>query len=174
MTGVPAVFLDRDGTLMKDAGYTSDPALVHVFPGAAEALRRLKEAGFRTVLITNQSGIGRGYMTEADYHSVAVEFLRQIGPDLLDACYYCPDAPAALSPRRKPEPGMVLEAASDLGIDLARSWFIGDKSIDVECGRRAGTKTILVLTGEGRAQPNAQPDFRAEDVAEAVRIVLGS
>jgi D-glycero-D-manno-heptose 1,7-bisphosphate phosphatase len=159
---------------MEDAGYTSDPALVRIFPGVPEALARLKEAGFRTALITNQSGIGRGYFTEADYHAVAAEFLRQLGPGLLDASYYCPDAPGSPSARRKPEPAMVLEAASDLGIDLARSWFIGDKAIDVECGRRAGTRTILVLTGEGRAQQNAKPDFCAEDITDAVRIVLES
>jgi D-glycero-D-manno-heptose 1,7-bisphosphate phosphatase len=147
---------------------------VRIYAGVPEALQRLKAAGFRIVLITNQSGIGRGYFTDSDYHAVSAEFLRQVGPHLMDACYYCPDSPTAPSLRRKPEPAMVFEAASDLDLDLARSWFIGDKAIDVECGRRAGTRTIQVLTGCGSLQPDAHPDFRAADIAEAVGIVLGS
>ena len=166
-----AVFFDRDGTLMEDAHYCGDPTQVKVFPGVPEALRKLKEAGFRTIVVTNQSGIGRGLITEAEYRAVEAEFGRQIGEGLLDASYFCPDAPGVPSTRRKPEPGMLLEAAADFGIDLARSYVIGDKSADIECGRRAGASTILVQTGYG-AEKACRPDFTAVDVVQAVQLVL--
>ena len=168
----PAVFLDRDGTLMEEVEYCSDPARVHMYSGVPEALRKLKQAGFRTFVITNQSGIGRGLFTEAQYQAVQAELLRQIGEELLDGSYYCPDAPGVPSTRRKPEPGMVFDAAADFDLDLARSFFVGDKCADVECGRRAGTRTILVRTGYGSRQKECRPDFIAKDVVEAVRIVL--
>jgi D-glycero-D-manno-heptose 1,7-bisphosphate phosphatase len=172
-----AVFFDRDGTLMEDAHYCGDPARVRVFPGVPEALRRLKAARFATFVITNQSGIARGLITEDQYRAVHAEFLRQVGADpidatsLIDATYYCADAPGSPSDRRKPAPGMVLEAAADYGIDLAQSYFIGDKAADIECGRRAGTRTILVLTGYGARQKCAA-DFVCGDVAEAVATIL--
>jgi len=168
-----AVFFDRDGTLMEDAGYCGDPARVRVFPGVSEALRRLKDAGFAVLVITNQSGIARGLITEGQYHAVQAEFLRQAGPGLIDATYYCADAPGTASARRKPAPGMVLEAAARYGIDLAQSYFVGDKAADIECGRRAGTRTILVLTGEG-ARQRCQADFTCADVVEAVRQITGN
>jgi len=173
----PAVFLDRDGTLMHEVHYCSDPGQVRLYPGVAEALRRLREAGFRLVIITNQSGIGRGYFTEADYRAVHRELLRQFaaalppgeGP-LIAAAYHAPDA--LPSPRRKPAPGMVLEAVRDLGLNPARSWFVGDKAVDVACGRSAGTRTILVRTGHGGTQPDAGADFTAPDLVHAAEIIL--
>src|SRR5450432_93819 len=147
-----AVFFDRDGTLMEDAHYCGDPARVRVFPGVPGALRRLKEAGFGVFIITNQSGIGRGLITEAQYRAVEEEFLRQAGRDSVDASYFCPDAPGVASHCRKPAPGMVLEAAAAHQIELAASYFVGDKAVDMECGRRAGTRTVLVLTGYGWEQ----------------------
>jgi D-glycero-D-manno-heptose 1,7-bisphosphate phosphatase len=168
-----AVFFDRDGTLMEEAHYCGDPAKVKVYQGVPEALRKLKEAGFRIFVVTNQSGIGRGLITEAQYHSVQAELLHQIGEGLLDASYFCPDAPGVPSTRRKPEPGMLLEAAADFEIDLAESYMIGDKSADIECGRRAGTHTILVQTGYGAKQV-CQPDFTARDVAHAVQLIASS
>lgn len=166
-----AVFLDRDGTLMEEVHYCADPSLVKLFPGVPAALRRLKDAGFWNFIVTNQSGIGRGLLTEAQYHSVHAELLRQIGPNLIDATYFCPDAPGGPSFRRKPNPGMVLEAAAEYDVNLAQSYFIGDKSADMECGRRAGTHTILVSTGYGKNQI-CEPEFRAKDLNEAVKIVL--
>src|SRR5580700_10566232 len=133
----PAVFFDRDGTLMEDAHYCGDPAQVRLYPGVSEGLRRLKAAGFRTFIASNQSGIGRGLITEAQYRAVQAELLAQIGEGLIDASYFCPDVPWAPSTRRKPEPGMLIEAAAEFDVDLARSYMIGDKAIDVECGRRA-------------------------------------
>lgn len=171
MSRARAVFFDRDGTLMEDAHYCGDPSQVHVYPGVTEALRQLKDAGFRIFVVTNQSGIGRGLITEEQYRAVEAEFLRQTGDGLIDASYYCPDAPGTPSTRRKPEPGMVLEAARDFQIDLGASYLIGDKSADIECGRRAGTHTILVRTGYG-AEQVCEPDFTADDVLQAVQTVL--
>ncbi|HEY1341293.1 MAG TPA: HAD family hydrolase [Bryobacteraceae bacterium] len=167
----PAIFLDRDGTLMEDPGYINDPRLVKLYPEASDALRKLRAAGYRTFIVTNQSGIGRGLITETQYRAVETEFLRQLGADLIDASYYCPDLPGVPSTRRKPEPGMVLEAAAEHGVDLARSYFIGDKCSDIECGKRAGMRTILVLTGEGASQ-QCNPDFIVAGIADAVHIVL--
>jgi D-glycero-D-manno-heptose 1,7-bisphosphate phosphatase len=167
----PAVFLDRDGTIMRDVNYCGDPAQVEIFPGVREALRRLKAAEFKIIIITNQSGIGRGYFTEAEYRAVENEVGRQVGPELIDATYFCPDLPDSGSQRRKPEPEMVFEAQRDHQLDLARSFFIGDKAIDAECGRRAGTRTILVQTGQ---EPNetAAADWVARDLPAAADIIL--
>jgi len=166
----PAVFFDRDGTLMEEVHYCADPALVKVYPGVPEALRKLKNAGFRLFVVSNQSGIARGLLTLEQYHAVEQEFLRQIGPHLIDASYFCADPPGLPSPRRKPAPGMVLEAAAAFAIDLPRSWLVGDKAADIECGRRAGTRTILVATGYG-SQQNCAPDFHAQNVVDAAAII---
>lgn len=169
----PAVFLDRDGTLMREVDYCGDPALVEVFPEAPGALRALKRSGYKLIIITNQSGIARGYFNEGDYRAVAREFLRQLGDDLIDATYYCPDLPETNSPRRKPAPGMISEAQRDHGLDLARSYFIGDKSSDIGCGRNAGVKTILVQTGYGAGEIDCGADWTARNLAHAAEIILG-
>lgn len=173
MSGRPAVFFDRDGTLIEEAHYCGDPARVKILPGVQSALRRLKDAGFLTFVITNQSGIGRGLITETQYRAVEAEMLRQAGAGMIDGVYFCPDAPGAASTRRKPEPGMVLEAAADHNVDLAHSFFVGDKADDIECGRRAGTRTILVQTGYGSSQ-QAAADFVASDAVAAVDWILRS
>jgi D-glycero-D-manno-heptose 1,7-bisphosphate phosphatase len=158
---------------MEDAHYCGDPALVKVFPGVPEALLRLRQAGFGIFIITNQSGIGRGLISEAQYRAVQEEFLRQAGRGSVDASYYCPDAPGIPSKCRKPEPGMVLAAAAAHHIDLAASYFVGDKSADIECGRRAGTRTVLVRTGYGSEQRCAA-DFTCRDAVEAVEVILAA
>ena len=170
----PAVFLDRDGTLMEEAYYCSHPDQVRIIPGVPEALHELKKAGYRLVVITNQSGIGRNYYTLADYEAVQARFLQLLGEDLIDATYFCPEAPEMASPRRKPATGMVVEAQRDLQIDLTRSWFIGDKAVDVQCGHNAGTKSILVLTGHGSKEDTAGAEFVAKDFATAAHYILGS
>jgi len=172
MSRARAVFFDRDGTLMEEVHYCADPGQVRVYPGVSAALRQLKDAGFRLFMVSNQSGIGRGLITEAQYRAVQEELLRQIGVGLIEGCYFCPDVPGTASRRRKPEPAMVLEAAAKYDLDLARSYFIGDKADDIECGRRAGTRTIQVLTGYGEEQI-CNPDFRARNVVRAVDFILG-
>ena len=168
----PAVFLDRDGTLMLDTGYVGDPALVEIYPGVPEALGRLKAAGFKTIVVTNQSGIARGHFTEEDFHAVQARFEELVGPGLIDAVYYCAEHPDHATERRKPGPGMLLEGARDHGIDLARSWMIGDRAGDVEAGVRAGVKSILVRTGEGAAGTSAGAVIVADDFVEAVAFIL--
>lgn len=168
----PAVFLDRDGTLMRDVDYCGDPRDVEVFPQAGAALRRLKESGYKLIVITNQSGIGRGYFTEADYRAVEAEFARQLGDGLIDASYHCPDLPTANTIRRKPGPGMIFEAQRDHRIDLRRSFLVGDKASDIGCGRNAGVRTILVQTGYGGGEGECGADWIARDVAHAAEIIL--
>jgi D-glycero-D-manno-heptose 1,7-bisphosphate phosphatase len=168
-----AVFFDRDGTLMEEVHYCADPARVRVYPGVPDALRQLKDAGWRVFVVTNQSGIGRGLFPEEQYHAVHREFLRQLGEGLVDASYYCPDPPGVPSACRKPAPGMLLKAAAEFAIDLSASYIVGDKAADIECGRRAGAGAILVLTGYGREQ-TCTADFTFGDASEAVRWILAS
>lgn len=169
----PAVFLDRDGTIMHDVPYCSDPAKVRVFDESPSALRRLKSAGFKIVVITNQSGIGRGYFDEAQYHSVQQEMERQLGAGVIDGTYFCPDAPDVATARRKPGTGMVLEAQRDHALDLSRSFFVGDKRVDAECGRNAGTRTILVESGcETHGDEDHGADWKAPNLSAAVDIIL--
>ena len=170
-----AVFFDRDGTLMQEVHYCSDPKKVAAIAGAAEALAQLKERGYLNVIITNQSGIGRGYFTVEQFEQVQAELLWQLGSANIDATFFCPDSPDSPdspAPRRKPSPAMVFEAAAALGIDLKRSFFIGDAASDIECGRAAGLRTILVKTGYGQRDAHCQPDFTAINVTEAVAMVL--
>jgi D-glycero-D-manno-heptose 1,7-bisphosphate phosphatase len=168
----PAVFFDRDGTLMHEVHYCDDPAKVAAIPGAADALRRLKARGYRIIIITNQSGIGRGYFTVAQFEAVQAELLRQLGPGLVDATYFCPDHPDQESTRRKPAPGMIFEAEKEHALDLKNSFFIGDAASDIQCGKNAGVRTILVGTGYGQRDAGCAPDFKAADVVEAVGIIL--
>jgi D-glycero-D-manno-heptose 1,7-bisphosphate phosphatase len=166
-----AVFLDRDGTLMRETNYCGDPAMVEAFPGAAEALHCLRTAGWLTVVITNQSGIGRGYFTVANYEAVNAELFRQLD-HTPDGVYFCADHPDTATPRRKPGPGMIEEAARDLGIAVGRSWMIGDKDVDVACGRAAGCRSILVLTGYGADHRACGADLVVSSLAEAAERVL--
>src|SRR5213596_790208 len=163
----PAVFIDRDDTIMEDCGYCSDPKDVRIFPGVPEALRRLKSSGFKLIIITNQSGIGRGLFTVEQYRAVEAELLRQLGVGLIDATYFCPDVPGQHSSCRKPAPGMIVEATKQHQIDLTRSFLIGDKEIDVECGRNAGVRTIRVRTGFDRETAGSMADWVAEDLPAA-------
>ncbi len=167
-----AVFLDRDGTLIREVNYCADPGKVEVFAGVPEALIRLEEAGFKLIVISNQSGIGRGYFTEAQYRLVEAEVARQVLPARFDAVYFCPDRPDLATNRRKPGPGMILEAQRDHNLDLSRSYFIGDKAIDIECGRNAGLRTILVKTGYGANETHAAPHWIAKDFSAAAQIIL--
>jgi D-glycero-D-manno-heptose 1,7-bisphosphate phosphatase len=166
-----AVFLDRDGTLMEEVNYCNDPKRVRVFPGTVGALQRLRHAGWLTVVVTNQSGLARGKISPEQYAAVNAEFLRQL-PGGIDAVYFCADHPDSPTPRRKPGSGMLEEAARNHGIDLSRSWMIGDKEIDVECGRRAGCRTILVRTGYGANLENTGADFVHEDIVSASNMIL--
>ena len=182
--GRPAVFLDRDGTLIEDTHYLVDPRHVRLLPGAVEALRRLRAAGFACVVVTNQSAIARGMLTEDGLRLVHEELARQLAERgvALDATYHCPEAPlggdptAVEHPDRKPGPGMLLRAAADLGLDLGASWMIGDAISDALAGRNAGCRgSILVRTGR---KPHEAGDGVARgfpvcrDLLEATGLIL--
>ena len=179
----PAVFLDRDGTLNEEVGYLSRPEELRLLPGAAEAVAKLNARGIPVVVVTNQSGIGRGYYGWADFEAVMARMKALLGESgaSLDATYASPHHEAgqgeyavADHPDRKPNPGMLRRAAEEHGLDLGRSWMVGDKAIDVEAGRRAGCRTCLVKTGYGEAEGAEGADLVASDLAEAVdRILAG-
>ena len=168
----PAVFIDRDDTIMEDCGYCSDPNNVRIFPGVPEALRRLKSNGFKLIIITNQSGIGRGLFKVEQYRAVEAEVLRQLGDGLIDATYFCPDVPGQNSTCRKPAPGMIIDATREHQIDLSRSFLIGDKEIDVECAHNAGVRAIRVRTDLKRDTTGTMADWVADDLPAAVEIIL--
>lgn len=178
----PAIFLDRDGTLVHPRHYPSRPEDLVLYDGIGPELRRLQEGGFRLILITNQSGIARGYFTEADLarmHDSLAAALAQFGVRF-DGLYYCPHHPDGVIPRfalhctcRKPRPGMLQRAAADLDLDLARSWLVGDILDDVEAGNRVGCKTILVDLGT-ESLPTASerwPRFVSPDTLHALQII---
>ena len=167
----PAVFVDRDGTIREDCDYCSDPKEVRIFSGVRESLLRLKSKGFKLIIITNQSGIGRGFMKVEQYRALEAEVPRRLD-GLIDATYFCPDVPGQPSSGRKPAPGMSLQAKRDHVIDLSRSFFIGDKEIDVECGRNAGVRTIRVQTDSRHDTTGGTPDGTAEDLPAAAEIIL--
>ena len=157
-----AVFLDRDGTLIEEVNYLSAPEQVKLIPGAAEAVRRLNAAGVLVVVVTNQAGVARGYFPESRVgavHAHLSALLADRGAHI-DAYFHCPHHPTegvgayrVACACRKPKPGLLLAAARELDIDLARSWMIGDKPCDAEAGAAAGCRTMLVRTGHGRALP---------------------
>jgi D-glycero-D-manno-heptose 1,7-bisphosphate phosphatase len=178
-----AVFLDRDNTLVEDPGYISHPSQIKLLPGAAAALAQLRKMGFRLIVVSNQSGVARGIVTEetlAQIHHTLEKLLADEGV-YLDAIYYCPFHPDGVIPKyrtesdlRKPAPGMLLEAAQKLDVDLAASWMIGDSYRDVEAGKRAGCKTILINNPAKPVTKNPtdpEPDRQAVNIREAVNII---
>lgn len=147
-----AVFLDRDGTLIAEKHYLHKVQDVEIFPGAARALRRLQDAGFLLFIITNQSGVGRGYFTMDDVDRVSAHIAAECGRDgvAFEKVYVAPERPDLPSRGRKPSPQFVFDAQQEFGLDLSRSYIIGDKLIDLECGWNAGLRrSLLVRTGYG-------------------------
>lgn len=148
-----AVFLDRDGTINVEKKYLSDPNLLELFPGVPAALSQLQRAGFALIVVTNQSGIGRGYYSEADMHAVNRRLEELLGQEGIRfrKFYFAPEAPEQPSYGRKPSPQFLFDARDEFGIDLGASYMIGDKLIDLECGWNAGVRrSILVRTGYGK------------------------
>lgn len=181
----PAVFLDRDGTIIEDPGYLRDCSQVRLLPGAVEAIRQFRRAGFRVVVVTNQSAVARGYLTEAQLAAIHDHLRRMLAAHgaPLDGVYYCPyhpegvvDAYRKSSDWRKPDCGMLQAAAGDLGLDLAQSWMIGDSAGDVEAGRRAGCRTVLLAPAERSPAAACKTDDRADlvvgDLCQASQVIL--
>jgi len=171
------VFLDRDGVLIEDTGYPDDPAAIQLLPGVGAALRALAAAGWRLVVVSNQSGVARGKFTLerlAEIHARLAELLREEGV-VLDALYFCPHHPeGSAAPfrtpcdHRKPAPGMLRSAAERLGLELADCWMVGDRESDVRAGRAAGCRAVRLGAGPSAAEATAV------DLREAVRLILAA
>ena len=184
----PAVFLDRDGTLIEERGYLDRLDLLTVFPWTADALRLLNRAGFATVVITNQAAVARGIIGEPFLEDVHRELSARLarGGGVIDRYYYCPHLVDAKVEQyrqacrcRKPEAGMIERACREMGLDAGRSVMVGDRWLDVACGRSAGTRTVLVRTGHGAHEADVPPDGFAADaildnLMEAVGWILRS
>lgn len=171
----PAIFVDRDGTLVEEVNFLSRVADLSVFPFTRPAVELLKRAGYLVVVLTNQSGIGRGLYTVADMQSVHDEIQMQLG-GALDGFYFCPHLPDEGCLCRKPSLGMVKAACADLDIDLTRSWMIGDKNLDIWIAENAGIRSAMVMTGYGRkhlATLEREPTIIAEDLGAAAAGILG-
>jgi D-glycero-D-manno-heptose 1,7-bisphosphate phosphatase len=177
-----AVFLDRDGTLIEDPGYLNHPDQVALLDGAAEVLKELKQLGYKTVVVTNQSGVARGIVSEemlGRIHERLGELLARKGA-ALDGVYYCPYHPEGVIPKyrkdsdwRKPEPGMLLAAAKEMDIDLSQSWIIGDSQRDMEAGRNAGCRTILLGPASAGTEGIGadEVDYVAVNIREAANMI---
>ncbi len=176
-----AVFLDRDGTLIAEKKYLHRPEDVVILPGAAAALKRLGNAGFKLFVVSNQSGIGRGYFTLADVERVNEHLCRELAREgvRFRKIYIAPDAPGQPGRGRKPSPQFLLDARDEFGLDLAQSYLIGDKLADLECGWNAGVKkSILVRTGYGAELERAEPEkvkraVVVDDLPGAAEWILG-
>ncbi|MDK2862149.1 MAG: D-glycero-D-manno-heptose 1,7-bisphosphate phosphatase [Thermodesulfobacterium sp.] len=181
MNKKPAVFLDRDGTINEEMGYINDLSRVRLLPGVAEGLKLLQDRGFKLIVITNQSGPARGYFPESLVFEVNQLITRRLAKKgvKLDDFFVCLHGPNEGCNCRKPNPGLVLQALEKYPIELEKSYFIGDKIVDVETGKRLGIKTILVLTGYGKGElkyvapkKGIYPDWVAKNLKEAAEIII--
>jgi len=176
LKAAPAVFLDRDGTINDEMEYLHDPQKFKLLPNVLEGLKKLQDMGYRLVIVTNQGGIGLGYYTEEDFYRVNREMFRQLAPAgiKIDKIYFCPHSITEKCTCRKPNTGLIERAVADLNIDLPNSFFIGDKTIDLETGRRAGIRKILVRTGHAGtdATYSVTPDYVADDLLDAAQWML--
>jgi len=175
-----AVFLDRDDTIIRDPGYLGDPDGIHILPGASEAVRVLNESGIPAIIITNQSGIARGFFTEETLEAIHKRLTALLSGQgaRIDAIYYCPHHPDGVVEEyrltctcRKPQPGLLLRAAQDFGLDLMKCYLVGDKPIDMETIHKVGGRGILVGT-ENDMAIDAKADYRAAGIKDAVSWIL--
>jgi len=168
-----AVFLDRDGTMAKDVHYCRRPEDFRLFPNTAKAIKLLSEHGFKVIVITNQSGIARGYFTEEALAQIHEKMKTELAKEgaWIDGIYYCPHHPDDNCNCRKPKPKLVLQAAKEHDIDLKHSFVVGDLSLDIDMGKAVGCKTILLLDSP-QEDLNISPDYIASDLLEASRFVL--
>ncbi|HEX9048227.1 MAG TPA: HAD family hydrolase [Verrucomicrobiae bacterium] len=175
-----AVFLDRDGTLIVEKNYLHKPEEVEIFPGTGPALKKLIEGGFQLIIVTNQSGIGRGYYTLADAQRVNERVCADLAPDGVQFAkiYIAPEAPDQPSRGRKPSPQFLFDARDEFHLNLAECYMVGDKLIDLECGWNAGVKkSILVRTGYGAEEERKSPDKVAraavvDDLSAVAEVIL--
>lgn len=167
----PFVIFDRDGTLIEEKHYLADPAQVELLPCAAEAIQHVSSCGYAVIIVTNQSGVGRGYFTLDDVSRVNARMLELLGPaaECIEKIYVCPHGPDDNCPCRKPRTGLIDAAARELSLDPARSIVVGDKAADIELARNARARAVLVTTGYGAEalKAGATPDFAAADLNQA-------
>jgi histidinol-phosphate phosphatase family protein len=174
----PLLLLDRDGTLIEEMDYLSDPKQVHLLPGVVDGLKQLKRAGFLSVVVSNQAGVGRGFITLSQMRRVNRRFLQllKLKKAPINGLYLCPHSPSDRCACRKPKLGMVRQAAKDLGVSWKRSLSVGDRLTDVELGQKTGGLGILVLTGYGRQWAKkkgpVRPDHIAFDFSHAVTWII--
>jgi D-glycero-D-manno-heptose 1,7-bisphosphate phosphatase len=175
-----AIFMDRDGTVSEEIGYMYHTGLYKPFPWTGPAIRKINDSGMKAILITNQSGVERGYFTESlvhEVHDILHDELARYNAKL-DAVYFCPHQPETGCDCRKPRPGMLMRAQRELGIDLANSYVIGDRYLDVDVAYAAGARSVLVMTGNGRAEHQTykdrpqQPHFVADNLLTAVESIV--
>lgn len=177
-----AVFLDRDGTIIEDKNYLRHPEQVVFLPGAVAALKKLQDAGFKLFIVSNQSGVGRGYFTMADVEKIHAHLVEELAHDgvRFEEIYVAPEAPDAPSRGRKPSPQFLFDARDGFGVDLSQSYFIGDKLSDLECGWNAGVKkSILVRTGSGAETERTDSEkinraIIVDDLAAAAEWILAA
>jgi D-glycero-D-manno-heptose 1,7-bisphosphate phosphatase len=171
-----AVFIDRDGVLIREADHLDSITGLKVFKNAPRALKLLREAGFKIVIVTNQSGVARGYFTLKTVRAIHAELRRRLGKAgaKWDAIYFSPHGPDSAHPWRKPGTGMLLAAKRKYGLDLKNSFMIGDKTSDIECARRAGCASVLVRTGNGGRDKayKAKPTTVRRDILSAARWII--
>ncbi|MCE7960961.1 MAG: HAD family hydrolase [Acidobacteria bacterium ACB1] len=170
----PAIFLDRDGTLIEEVNFLSRVEDLRIFPFTKAALQKLSGAGFLLFVVTNQSGIGRGLFTSDDMHNIH-EALRTEFGGLISGFYYCPHLPDAGCDCRKPKTGLIERAAKEHAIDLQHSWFVGDKDLDIYTGSKAHMRTCLVSTGYGAQHKESldiAPTLIVENIAEAAQEIV--
>lgn len=175
----PAIFFDRDGTLIEEVDFLASVEETRLFPFTIEALGLLRDAGYLFFVTTNQSGIARGFFDATAVNAIHAEIQNRLAEAGLriESFHFCPHLPDAGCPCRKPAPGMIRQACLDREIDLARSWVVGDKDLDIGLGRRAGTRTALVRTGYGeehRRRIEPEPDIVAADLLEAAREIVAA
>lgn len=169
----PAIFLDRDGTLIEEVNFLSSVEDLRLFSNSRDTITELKHAGFLIVVVTNQSGIARGHFDESAMHAIHDEIQNRLD-GAIDAFYFCPHLPNAGCKCRKPSTGMIDAAACDFDIDLNNSWMIGDKAIDVQTGFNANLRTALVLTGYGEIQQSMldrPADITSENIGLAAKAI---
>jgi len=170
----PTVFLDRDGTFLDDPGYLGDPEGIRFLPGAVEAMRELIEGGFRLIVVTNQSGIGRGYFSEEQALAVNLKMTRMLSDEgvRLEGIYFCAHHPDARCQCRKPGTMMVERAMSDFGIETGTSWVVGDVDKDVQLGLKTGLRPILVETGKEEKGEIPQGVTVVPDLKAAIGVIF--
>jgi D-glycero-D-manno-heptose 1,7-bisphosphate phosphatase len=173
--------MDRDGTVSEEIGYMYHAALFRPFPWTGEAIRRINQSGMKAILVTNQSGVGRGFFSEDTVSEVHTALKAELARSnaYLDAIYYCPHLPEAGCECRKPNSGMLVQAEDEFGIDLKQSYVIGDRFLDIRMAHNVGARGVLVLTGDGRAEMEShqndaiQPDIVSATLLTAVETILG-